>query len=71
MEPTLSQIKEYLREKQINIFEVFNIEQDKESNNLYGGNQIEVYYQYYLEHSNEIIEWVMQNLNNEEKGFEL
>ncbi len=67
MEPTISQIKEYLREKNIDIFQVLNIDITKDSNNfIFGSNHNEVYYQYYLEHSLEIGEWLVSNLSIEE-----
>lgn len=70
MEPTISQIKEYLREKNINIFQVLNIDITKDSNKfLFGTNYSEVYYQYYLEHSIEIGEWLTSNLSIEESTF--
>ena len=52
MEPTISQIKEYVREKNIDIFRELGVDSSLSGDNsLYGDNQIEVYYQYYLEHS--------------------
>lgn len=67
MEPTISQIKEYVREKNIDVFKVLNIDTSKDSSNfLFGDNQSEVYYQYYLEHSVEIGEWLSNNFINEE-----
>lgn len=70
MEPTISQIKEYLREKNIDVFQVLNIDITEESDNfLFGTDHSEVYYQYYLEHSIEIGEWLTGNLNIEEKSM--
>lgn len=63
MEPNLAQIKEYLMEKGIDIFNNISRENDN-SFNLFGDNQIEAYYQYYLEHSTEICEWLNNNLEN-------
>lgn len=63
MEPTLAQIKEYLKEKGIDIFA--NVTTEETDNfHLYGERQMEVYYQYYLDHSVEICEWVNSGLND-------
>mgnify|MGYP003410693640 FL=1 len=71
MEPTVSQIKEYVREKNIDVFQVLNIDTSKDSGNfLFGDNQNEVYYQYYLEHSIEIGEWLSNNILSEERRIE-
>ncbi len=68
MEPTISQIKEYVREKNIDIFMELGVDSSRSSDNfLYGDNQIEVYYQYYLEHSVEIVEWLNKDHNMEER----
>ncbi len=70
MEPTLSQIKEYVREKNIDVFKVLDINTCKDSGNfLFGDNQTEVYYQYYLEHSTEICEWLLNDFSNEERSI--
>ena len=70
MEPTLSQIKEYIREKDIDVFQVLNIDTSKDSGNfLFGDNQSEVYFQYYLEHSVEIGEWLSKEFINEERSL--
>ncbi|MGN1371263.1 MAG: hypothetical protein ACI4XM_03200 [Candidatus Coprovivens sp.] len=67
MEPTISQIKEYIREKNIDIFKVLNIDSNNTNDNfLFGGNQSEVYYQYYLEHSVEIGNWLSNNIITDE-----
>ncbi len=61
MEPTLSQIKEYLREKSINVFEVQGREEESDNElSLFGNGEAEIYFQYYLEHCNEIAEWLTQ-----------
>lgn len=71
MEPTISQIKEYIREKDIDVFQVLNIDTNKDSGNfLFGDNQNSIYYQYYLEHSVEIGEWLTNALVNEERRIE-
>ncbi len=57
MEPTLAQIKEYIMEKGINVF-ADTISENRSEFQLFGDNQTEVYYQYYLEHSVEICEWL-------------
>jgi hypothetical protein len=68
MEPTISQIKEYVREKNIDIFRELGVDSGLSGDNsLYGDNQIEVYYQYYLEHSVEIVEWLNNNHDMEER----
>ena len=68
MEPTVSQIKEYVREKDIDVFQALNIDNQKDSSNsLFGDNQNEIYYQYYLEHSVEIGEWLSTYFVNEER----
>lgn len=62
MEPTLSQIKEYVREKDIDVFKISDFDStDEETNFLYGDSKSNVYFQYYLEHSVEIAEWLLQN----------
>ena len=67
MEPTLAQIKEYVREKGIDVFGVLNIERNSTTPSLvFGDNQTEAYFQYYLEHSTEIVEWMNQDQNIEE-----
>ena len=59
MEPTLAQIKEYVREKNIDVFGVLNIEKNSNTPSLaFGDNRTEAYFTYYLEHSTEIVEWV-------------
>lgn len=71
MEPTISQIKEYLREKNIDVFKVLDIDTTKDSGNfLFGDNQTEAYYQYYLEHSVEIGEWLSNDFVNEERSIQ-
>ena len=68
MEPTISQIKEYVREKNIDIFRELVVDSSLSGDNsLYGDNQIEAYYQYYLEHSVEIVEWLNNNHDMEER----
>lgn len=70
MEPTLSQIKEYVREHDVDVFKVLGVEDDKDNGNfMYGDNQSEVYYQYYLEHSVEIGEWLTHDFGVEEFGM--
>jgi hypothetical protein len=67
MEPTLAQIKEYVREKGIDVFKVLSIESNSSSRSLaFGDNQIEAYFQYYLEHSAEIVNWMNKTPINEE-----
>ena len=62
MEPTLAQIKEYVREKDIDVFGVLNIEKNPNTNSLaFGDNQTEAYFAYYLEHSPEIVEWMKKD----------
>ena len=59
MEPTLAQIKEYVREKGIDVFGVLNIDSNSNTSSLaFGNNQTEAYFEYYLEHSEEIGEWM-------------
>ena len=59
MEPNLAQIKEYVREKNIDVFGVLNIEKNSNTPSLaFGDNQTEAYFAYYLEHSTEIVEWM-------------
>ena len=59
MEPTLAQIKEYVREKNIDVFRVLNIERNPNTTSLtFGNNLAKVYFAYYLEHSIEISEWM-------------
>ena len=72
MEPTLAQIKEYVREKNIDVFGVLNIERTPNTTSLaFGDNQTEAYFAYYLEHSTEIVEWVKQELIAEEAVMNL
>ena len=67
MEPTLAQIKEYVREKGIDVFKVLSIESNSSSRSLaFGDNQIEAYFQYYLEHSAEIVNWMNKTPINED-----
>ena len=67
MEPTLAQIKEYVREKGIDVFKVLSLESNSSSRSLaFGDNQIEAYFQYYLEHSAEIVNWMNKTPINEE-----
>lgn len=67
MEPTLAQIKEYVREKGIDVFKVLSLESNSNSRSLaFGDNQIEAYFQYYLEHSAEIVNWMNKTPINEE-----
>ena len=59
MEPTLAQKKEYVREKGIDIFKVLSLESDSNTTSLaFGDNKTEAYFQYYLEHSAEIVDWM-------------
>lgn len=59
MEPTLAQIKEYVREKNIDVFGALSIERNPNTTSLaFGDNQTEAYFEYYLEHSTEIVEWM-------------
>ena len=70
MEPTLSQIKEYVREKGIDVFGVLNIECNSNTTSLaFGDNQTEAYFQYYLEHSTEIVDWMNQEKLIEENAM--
>lgn len=72
MEPTLAQIKEYVREKNIDVFGVLNIERTPNTTSLaFGDNQTEAYFAYYLEHSTEIVEWMKQELIAEEAVMNL
>lgn len=72
MEPTLAQIKEYVREKNIDVFGVLNIERTQNTTSLaFGDNQTEAYFAYYLEHSTEIVEWMKQELIAEEAVMNL
>ena len=67
MEPTLAQIKEYVREKGIDVFGVLNIERNSTTPSLvFGDNQTEAYFQYYLEHSTEIVDWMNKDQITEE-----
>ncbi len=67
MEPTLAQIKEYVREKGIDVFKVLSLESNSSSRSLaFGDNQIEAYFQYYLEHSAEIVNWMNKAPINED-----
>ena len=67
MEPTLAQIKEYVREKGIDVFKVLSLESNSSSRSLaFGDNQIEAYFQYYLEHSAEIVNWMNKTPINED-----
>ena len=67
MEPTLAQIKEYVREKDIDVFGVLNIERNPNTTSLaFGDNQTEAYFAYYLEHSTEIVEWMNKDQITEE-----
>ena len=62
MEPTLAQIKEYVREKNIDIYAALKIEAKPDATSLaFGSNETEAYYQYYLEHSTEIVDWINRN----------
>ena len=61
MEPTLAQIKEYLIEKGIDVF-ADNSSENNSAFQLFGENKMEVYYQYYLDHSVEIGEWLNDSL---------
>lgn len=66
MEPTLAQIKEYLLENKIDISN--NISPKiQETINLFGNNDLDVYYQYYLDHSAEIVQWINQELTETKK----
>ncbi len=67
MEPTLAQIKEYVREKGIDIFGVLNIDNTPNTPSLaFGDNQTEAYFEYYLEHSTEIVDWMNKDQINED-----
>jgi hypothetical protein len=67
MEPNLAQIKEYVREKGIDVFGVLNIERTQNTTSLaFGDNQTEAYFAYYLEHSTEIVEWMNKDQITEE-----
>lgn len=67
MEPTLGQIKEYIRVHNINLKDDQILKNDDDIQ-LYGDSEdAELYFQYYLEHSVEIHKW----LNNEEKESEM
>ena len=67
MEPTLAQIKEYVREKGIDVFVVLNIECNPSTTSLaFGDNQTEAYFEYYLEHSTEIVDWMNKDQISEE-----
>ncbi len=67
MEPTLAQIKEYVREKGIDVFGVLNIDSNSNTSSLaFGNNQTEAYFEYYLEHSVEIGEWMKKAQISEE-----
>lgn len=67
MEPTLGQIKEYIRVHNINLKDDKILKNDDDIQ-LYGDNEdAELYFQYYLEHSVEIHKW----LDNEEKESEM
>ena len=67
MEPTLGQIKEYIRVHNINLKDDKILKNDDDIQ-LYGDSEdAELYFQYYLEHSVEIHKW----LNNEEKESEM
>ncbi len=70
MEPTLAQIKEYVREKEIDVFGALNIECNSSTPSLaFGDNQTEVYFKYYLEHSSEIVDWMNTNQITEETAM--
>ena len=59
MEPTLAQIKEYVREQGIDVFSVLNMKESPNATSLaFGSHQTEIYFQYYLEHSTEIVDWL-------------
>ena len=59
MEPTLSQIKEYVREKGIDIFGTLKENDNPNTTSIaFGDYQTEAYFQYYLEHSPEIVDWM-------------
>lgn len=58
MEPTLSQIKEYLRENDIDIFEA-NIKSEENEISILFENNNEEYFQYYMNHSVEITDWLI------------
>ena len=67
MEPTLAQIKEYVREKGIDVFGILNIDSNSNTSSLaFGDNQTEAYFEYYLEHSVEIGEWMKKAQISEE-----
>ena len=67
MEPTLAQIKEYVREKGIDLFGILGGRNESNTSSLaFGDHQTEVYFEYYLEHSIEICEWMKNNQRTEE-----
>lgn len=64
MEPTLGQIKEYIRVHNIKLPQMETEISENSDVQLYGNNEnAEEYFQYYLDHSVEIHDW----LNNTEK----
>ena len=70
MEPNLAQIKEYVREKGIDVFGGLNIERTQNTTSLaFGDNQTEAYFAYYLEHSTEIVEWMNKDQITEEPAM--
>ena len=70
MEPTLAQIKEYVREKGIDVFGVLNREMNPNATSLaFGDNQTEAYFEYYLEHSTEIVDWMNQDKITDEQAM--
>lgn len=67
MEPTLAQIKEYVREKGIDVFKVLCLDSNHNTTSLaFGDNQTEAYFQYYLEHSAEIVDWMNKTPRTDE-----
>lgn len=66
MEPTLAQIKEYVREKGIDVFKVLCLNSNQDTTSLaFGDNHTEAYFQYYLEHSAEIVDWMNKSPETE------
>lgn len=70
MEPTLGQIKEYIREHGIDL-QIPTEKSPTMSGNvqLFGDISAETYFQYYLEHSVEIHEWLNKEEQEKEKSF--
>lgn len=70
MEPTLGQIKEYIRKQGIELHIPTEKSPTASGNvQLYGDIAAETYFQYYLEHSVEIHEWLTKGEKEKENGF--